>query len=1055
MPVELYLAPVAVGKTSFLVARARAMAQGLMGEPRVLVATRLQARAWQRRLAEAGGALGVRVGTFDDLYHELLSASGEVYRLLTEPIRYRLLRTLIAQAELYHYAPVRDMPGFAEVLLDLIAELKAGGVFPEALIGAVAQLGDEPRLAELAQLYQSYQASLQAHGWADYAGLGWLTAEALERHSDVPSGWPAVYIDGFDDLTTVQRRVLRLLSGRVGELIVTLTGIEQNVTRRIVHRRLDRTREALEDELGIVAKSLPTSSLSSRAPALRHVEATFLSGESSSVPADDAVALIAAPDREAEARAALRWLKQRLVNDGLALNEMVLLARRMEPYRAHVLAVAAEFGIPIHMADGLPLSGNPAVAALLDLLRLTVPGEIAFPWRLTVEAWRSPYFAWDRLGITRQDAEALAQVARWGSVLGGLETWRETFELLAAADPAGDGEVQEDEAPGGVLGGMPDRDAAKALWAKFEGFVARVTPPTGPQPCRVFVTWLEELIGSAEPDGSGPGDEVGLADDEPVFRVREGPADLVERDWAALQALKDVLRSLVWAEEAVHCEPTSYGGFVADLLGAVQAATYRLPLPTDSETLLVVDANQARGLRFRAVAILGLAEGEFPTTLTEDPLLRDADRERLRTEFDLAIDPSTQSAEAEYGYEAIARADQALLLTRPRIADNGAPWQASPYWEEVLRRVRTEPIELGGESFPSPAEAASWPELMLGVASRSDPASWAWARERAPMRTMAMERAVAVLWQRSRSPDAMTTAYDGDLTRWVGIWSQRFGRDHVWSTSRLETYRTCPLMFFLGNVLALEPRQPPSEGLDGRQLGTLYHRILAQLYSRVGDPSDLEQLLDALPEIAKQILDQAPRRERFRPTRWWTHTREEIIENVRRSLQALAESPGGYVPHAHEQAFGLDGQAFLVLDGDEEGDSVLLRGLVDRVDRALNGDLRIVDYKTAGKSAYSPRAMAEGRKLQLPLYAKAVEEALGLGHVVEGFYWHVQQAERSDFTLSRFEGGPPGAMVVAVAHARDALEGVRAGRFRPQPPDGGCPSYCSGAAFCWHQSRRW
>ena len=106
----------------------------------------------------------------------------------------------------------------------------------------------------------------------------------------------------------------------------------------------------------------------------------------------------------------------------------------------------------------------------------------------------------------------------------GLETWRETFELLAAADPAGGGEVQDDEALGRVLGGMPDGDAAKALWAKFEGFVARVTPPVGPQPCRVFVAWLEELIGSDEPDGRDPEDEVGLADYERILYVREGPS---------------------------------------------------------------------------------------------------------------------------------------------------------------------------------------------------------------------------------------------------------------------------------------------------------------------------------------------------------------------------------------------------------------------------------------------------------------------------------------------------------------------------------------------------
>ena len=124
MPTHLYLAPAAGGKTTYLVAQARALSAGLTATPRVVVPTQLQVRAWQRRLAEMGGALGVRVGTFDTLYREILRAAGEVYVLLTEPIQYRLLRALIAEAPLWaeylgreartaHFSP----PGLAQRLL--------------------------------------------------------------------------------------------------------------------------------------------------------------------------------------------------------------------------------------------------------------------------------------------------------------------------------------------------------------------------------------------------------------------------------------------------------------------------------------------------------------------------------------------------------------------------------------------------------------------------------------------------------------------------------------------------------------------------------------------------------------------------------------------------------------------------------------------------------------------------------------------------------------------------------------------------------------------------
>ncbi len=1031
----------------------------------MVVASRLQVQAWRRRLAEAGGALGVRVSTFDALYHEILDRAGVVVTRLSDPVQFRLVRALLDETPLTHYAAIRATPGFAQVVRDLIAELKAGGVFPEDLARAVEGLGGEPRLVELARLYAAYQERLQQEGWADYAGLGWLAAESLARGRDPGLRWPWVMIDGFDDLTTVQLQVITHLAERVDDLIITLTGTPDPSTRPLVHKRFNRTRRALEAALGVEAELLPSAQAGiPAAPSLVHLERALFDADAPQRPADGVVSMVAAPDRESEVRTALRWIKTQIVQGGMELHEVALLTRDVEPYRAFIDQTAAEFGLPVRQVHGLPLRGNPAIAALLDLLRISQPGDNHVAWRETVAAWRSPYFDWERalaapgeqtpIGITPQDAEALDWVARWGSVIGGVGQWEETFDLLNEIRIPQ--EALDEEAPE-APDALPTGAQAEALREKFSRFVGRIEPPEGRHSCRDFVGWLERLIGDAEPLEA---DAPPVADLGVARRAADGPAHLAERDLAALNTFKDILRGLVWAEEAVGGQPVTFEVFLDDLLGAVDAASYRPPLPADKEAVLVADATRARGLAFRAVALLGLAEGEFPRALTEDPLLRDGDRARLRDEFGLAIDPSTDTAETEYFYEAVTRSRERLLFTRPRIADNGAPWQPSPYWEEVRRLVDATPRRLTSRSRPAPGEAASWPELMETLAaSPRETDAWAWASARRPAHYAAIEHAQGIIAQRIQDDSDEAGPHDGDLRRWQEVFSGSFGPDHVWSASRLETYRTCPFFFFIGRVLDLEPREPPTEGLDARQLGNIYHRILEELYQCVGVGADLAALREALPAVAETILDEAPREEGFRVTAWWKETRREIEENVARSIEALESVDDGFSFYRAEQTFGIAGKPGppLVIRDPTSGDRLRLHGYIDRIDRAASGarrGVRVIDYKTAGPYAYTKRALEEGKKLQLPLYALAAERALGLGDVVEGFYWHVQHAQPSSFSLAR--SGPQAAMATAVTHAWAAVRGTRRGHFVPRAPEGGCPRYCPAAGFCWrYDSRGW
>ena len=172
MSVHIYLAPAAAGKTAYVLDQARAAAQDFSTIVRVVVPTGLQARAWQRRLAKAGGSLGVHVQTFDQLFDNILLAAGLAYTELSEPVQYRLLQAIVDGLPLVHCAALTHRPGFIRLLQELIGELKAARIHPEQFSPAVANLGNELHLTELAGIYAAYQARLQQYNWAGRAWPG-------------------------------------------------------------------------------------------------------------------------------------------------------------------------------------------------------------------------------------------------------------------------------------------------------------------------------------------------------------------------------------------------------------------------------------------------------------------------------------------------------------------------------------------------------------------------------------------------------------------------------------------------------------------------------------------------------------------------------------------------------------------------------------------------------------------------------------------------------------------------------------------------------------------
>ncbi len=1040
MPTTIYTAPAASGKTQFAINLARSTEA--TQRVRVVVASSGQARMWQRRLAQAGGALGVEVMIFDRMVAAILAEAGESWTQLSEPVQYRLLRSLLDGMALDYYAELRHRPGFVDVVQQLIPLLKSALIEPEKLTAAFDFLNVEPRLTELSQIYETYQTALQQNGWADRIGLHWLALEALEKQESNPSSavgsaWPLLIVDGFDDLTPAEIAILKILNGRVGRMVITLTQ-PPNVNFNRYAETLAKLKLLTPEKIEPLPHPIQPKPLTQLASYL------FTQSRPAEHNWSADLRLIEATDRPTEIRAALRWLKQRIVQDGYQPAEVALVGRNIDRYRPFIQQVGREFGLPIRIELGQLLNRSPIIDGLLSLLALHLPqgdSGAELGRRQLVNVWRSPWFDWQQAGLASlgQLADRLDNLGRHQRVIGGMEQWSAAFAAqIAVAEQAEDQlRVEIDFEEQAQTTKLVSGAAALNLQNSFNLFLEKTAPPHEATSFKQFVQWLEGLIGHDQLREDAPQQPAEADHSLAMIRMARAERQTEAEAVAALLRLKDILRGLVWAEEVVgQQDNVTFEYFYSELSGAINTAVYDLPIAKGSNPLIATNINQARGLSWKAVAIVGLSEGEFPQPIGEDQFLRDADRKRLKAEYGFQLDPSTQSRERELFYEAVSRATDRLLLTRPIIADNGAEWVPSPYWDEVRKKTGLTASKVTADALLQPSDAASEQEWLEALAT-ADP-------NQLPAEIMLGK---TILDQRSApAQSGGPSVFDGDLAPVSQHLTETFGPNHVWSASRLESLRQCGMLFFVSSVLKVEPRPEPQEGLDVAQLGTLYHEIFEVAYRKgVPDTDSVDEMQAFVTDIAEPILDEAPEKQGFRETAWWSQTKSDVIGNVTKSILELAKD--NWTFYQAEAAFGLNGNRPLVLQRD--GDQLQLRGFIDRVDQNSAGELRIVDYKLGSNSRFGKAAFEKGEKLQLPLYALAVELALGLGDVTDGFYFHFRQAKKSGLQLAKYDGGPEQAAQTAVEFAWQAVDQARAGHFEPTPPKGGCPSYCPAAQWCW------
>ena len=778
--------------------------------------------------------------------------------------------------------------------------------------------------------------------------------------------------------------------------------------------------------------------------------------------------LLITSDTREEVRTVVRDIAS-AAHGGTPFHRMAVLYWQREPYASLIAEQFAMADIPTAGPTAGRLGSTPVgrmVKGMVDLAGGDLPRDEVMRWltscpvKSTTAGFRP----------SRWDA-----ISRDAGVVAGIEQWDERLRRYARQQErvAGD---QSDDIPEAKL--LRIKQTASEAWS-LRAFMLRLHDdlkhPSDGSKWRDFVEWI----------------------DSPMSRYMD-TTSLPPTERENLEAIETSLREMQGLDDVD--DGTTLDGFrvaLEEALGGTGAREGAF-----GEGVFVGSVENAVGLRFDKVYLLGMVEGLVPPRFRDDPLLPDDDRE-------LAGLPLRRGTAPErYEYLAAASSGLATLLTFAR-GDNATQREQHPsrwFLEEASRLNGT---SVYPSMLSSPAELASlrrqpWLKVVASAQESIDIVSrtrfsdihdydlhhlWRWRRSGKRIgehHLAASENVIARALRMERARNARTlTVWDGDLSA-ASTSSGRIGLSNldIFSPTRLEAWATCPYRYFLSNVLGIAAPEQPEEiaTISPLDRGSLIHIVLERFIKAAQEQRMLprhdrpwtEDHRRLLLGIAEEEFRDAEQRGVTGKPLLWEIAQAEIRSDLRRFLEEDFElrEKHGVSPHSVESAFGISRRS----DDEEtpqepvewsssEVGTIRFRGVMDRIDVSPDGGTALVlDYKTGGTTEYTNMdkdPVRRGTRLQLPVYGLAARQLLGDWVDVKVAYWFV--SDKGNFKTRPQKPAPLDEMLESFSDAVGTItDGIGKGIFPANPGKGNSNcTYCDFKNLCptrrerhWERKRR-
>ena len=635
-----------------------------------------------------------------------------------------------------------------------------------------------------------------------------------------------------------------------------------------------------------------------------------------------------AAGHDAEVHEVLR----RVLAGGIPFDQVEIVCASVDPYTGLFRDAAARLGIPLTLAEGLPLSHTRPGRALGAFCR-----------------WAAEAFPRD----------GLMRLLQSGDVTTGVDEGpgsAQVARLLLASGAGGGG-----GAAAAALRAQAARERSRPEEDSREGEAERA------EGAARFVESLSALVPEGEEVDAGT-----------VFRgcrffLQRHAAPMEEADQGALEEVRRALEAL----EAISGPPAPPERILAQVEELLAGIRVQRSEPKPGSLHLTSLASAAWSARPETF-VVGLDQGALPGTTRENPVLLDAELKALHPSLATGEDRSSEALYLGAGRLGAMPGRVTLSYTARDLRENRELYPAS-----ILLQAHR--LELPGR------EDLAYGDLLkrLGPLVTRIPALPGEALDDAGWWLSSLRDA-------GEGSRAGVLAAFPDLAAGEGAPAfapvpsageeadpRRSGK--TVSPSALEQLARCGRQFFFRRILRLPPApapQGPDRWLDPMTRGSLLHQAYADfLQGKEGKDRDAGRLrrlgLSLLEEIRKTLP----------PPSSLVARRES--EAFLADLEYFREEEGrqeGRIPVRLEAPFGP-----WVLDLGK-GLSFSFRGRIDRIDR-IGTSHEVVDYKTGRLWGWERRqaCFEGGLQLQHALYARAAEGALGLEVSASSYYFPTRE----------------------------------------------------------------
>ena len=404
-------------------------------------------------------------------------------------------------------------------------------------------------------------------------------------------------------------------------------------------------------------------------------------------------------------------------------------------------------------------------------------------------------------------------------------------------------------------------------------------------------------------------------------------------------------------------------------------------IPATQDQVIIGDVSRSRSHKVRAVFIIGINDGEFPSIYKDEGFFNDKDREYLKAQgFDLANGSLENLYEENFNiYKAFTIAEEKLFLSYASSDNEGRTLRPSILITK-LKKIYTSLKEKSDiimqekeiitanntfdnliEKLNSYQEGEEIEDIWFDVLKYY---------ENNPLWKGRLLKSLEGI-KYTNVPEKIKPEFIKKL----------YGETLHTTISRLEKYRSCPFSFYLEYGLKLKEKK--SLKLQPIDTGSFMHEVIDEFFEDVADKKisikELEK--EEIEKIVKQIIEKKLNLKAnyiFKSIPKFMVLTNRLCRLVTLSIvyivQGLQTTDFEVVGNEIEFKNGKEYKPIEISTSD--GRKVEITGKIDRIDLAKDETgkyIRIIDYKSSAKDINLNEVLA-GLQLQLITYLDAVCE---------------------------------------------------------------------------------